>query len=107
MVTTSCRKSSSVQSSPTESRSSDLKLKPLPPDPFRHQNSAIAPERAAKRLSKQGTRSSRGLLGTWRQGADLVGHPTLCGPTREVPILPRSQVKQMTQKDAREERVRI
>jgi hypothetical protein len=42
MVTTSCRKSSSVQSSSTESRSSDRKLKPLPPDPFRHQNSAIA-----------------------------------------------------------------
>ena len=35
-------KSSSVQSSPTESRSSDRKLKPLPPDPFCHQNSAIA-----------------------------------------------------------------
>ena len=31
-----------MQSSPTESRSSDRKLKPLPPDPFRHQNSAIA-----------------------------------------------------------------
>src|SRR3954470_15012866 len=46
MVTTSCRKSSWVQSSSTESRSSDRKLKPLPPDPFRHQNSAIArPER--------------------------------------------------------------
>jgi hypothetical protein len=28
--------------SPTESRLSDRKLKPLPPDPFRHQNSAIA-----------------------------------------------------------------
>ena len=42
MVTTSCRKSSSVQSSSTESRSSDRKLKPLPPDPFRHQNSTIA-----------------------------------------------------------------
>jgi hypothetical protein len=40
MVTTSCRKSSSVQSSPTESRSSDRMLK-LPPDPFRHQNSAM------------------------------------------------------------------
>jgi hypothetical protein len=26
-----------------ESRLSDRKLKPLPPDPFRHQNSAIAP----------------------------------------------------------------
>ena len=32
-----------MQSSPTGSRSSDRKLKPLPPDPFRHQNSAIAP----------------------------------------------------------------
>src|SRR4051794_2768726 len=42
MVTTSCRKSSWVKSSSTESRSSDRKLKPLPPDPFRHQNSAIA-----------------------------------------------------------------
>src|SRR4029077_3540948 len=42
MVTTSCRKSPSVQSSSTESRSSDRKLKPLPPDPFRHQNSTIA-----------------------------------------------------------------
>src|SRR5947209_8678068 len=42
MVTISCRKSSLVQSSPTESRSSDRKLKPLPPDPFRHQDSAIA-----------------------------------------------------------------
>jgi hypothetical protein len=31
-----------VQSSSTESRSSDRKLKPLPPDHFRHQNSAIA-----------------------------------------------------------------
>jgi NAD(P)-dependent dehydrogenase (short-subunit alcohol dehydrogenase family) len=27
----------------TESRSSDRKLKPLPPDPGRHQDSAIAP----------------------------------------------------------------
>jgi hypothetical protein len=27
---------------PTESRSLDRKLKPLPPDPFRHQDSAIA-----------------------------------------------------------------
>ena len=43
MATTNCRKSSSVQSSPTESRSSDRKLKPLPPDPYRHQESAIAP----------------------------------------------------------------
>ena len=43
MATTSCQKSSSVQSSPTESRSSDRQLKPLPPDPFCHQNSAIAP----------------------------------------------------------------
>src|SRR3954469_9446929 len=42
MATTSCRKSSSVQSSPMESRSSDRKLKPLPPDPLRHQDSAIA-----------------------------------------------------------------
>src|SRR5215204_5868436 len=42
MVTTSCRKSSWVQSSSTESRSSERKLKPLPPDPFRHQDSAIA-----------------------------------------------------------------
>src|SRR5712691_9929467 len=42
MATTSCRKSSSVYSSPTESRLSDRKLKPLPPDPFRHQHSAIA-----------------------------------------------------------------
>src|SRR3954465_2070049 len=42
MVTTSCRNSSWVKSSSTESRSSDRKLKPLPPDPFRHQHSAIA-----------------------------------------------------------------
>ena len=28
---------------PTESRSSDRKIKPLPPDPFRHQNLAIPP----------------------------------------------------------------
>src|SRR5205809_1319644 len=42
MVTTSCRKSSWVKSSSTESRLSDRKLKPLPPDPFRHQDSAIA-----------------------------------------------------------------
>jgi len=27
-----------------ESRLSDRKLKPLPPDPFRHQDSAIAPQ---------------------------------------------------------------
>ena len=39
MATTSCRKLSS--SSSTESRLSDRKLKPLP-DPFRHQDSAIA-----------------------------------------------------------------
>jgi len=32
----------SVQGSPTESRSSVRKRKPLPPDPFRHQDSAIA-----------------------------------------------------------------
>src|SRR5262249_26300541 len=30
----------------SESRLSDGKLKPLPPDPFRHENSAIAPARA-------------------------------------------------------------
>jgi hypothetical protein len=30
---------------PMELRSSDLKLKPLPPDPFRHQNLAIAPSK--------------------------------------------------------------
>ena len=41
------RKSSSVQSSPTELRSSDRKLKPLPPNPLRHQDSAIAPSSRA------------------------------------------------------------
>src|SRR5215831_11569865 len=38
-----------------ESRLSDRKLKPLPPDPFRHQNSAIAPATHAsvtERLSR-------------------------------------------------------
>jgi hypothetical protein len=33
--------------SPTESRSSDRKLMPLPPDFFRHRHSAIAPLRAS------------------------------------------------------------
>src|SRR6185437_10759148 len=48
MVTTSCRKSSWVKSSSTESRLSDRKLKPLPPDPFRHQDSAIARGRCCR-----------------------------------------------------------
>jgi hypothetical protein len=34
--------------SPTEWRSSDCKTKPLPPDPARHQNSAIAPRARAR-----------------------------------------------------------
>ena len=39
------------ESSSTKSRSSDRKLKPLPPDPFRHQNSTIAPSRRGSALS--------------------------------------------------------
>jgi hypothetical protein len=35
-------------SSPAESRSPDRKFKPLPPDPCRHQYSAIAPHLAPK-----------------------------------------------------------
>ena len=35
-----------AEGSPTESRSSNRKLKPLPPDPFRHQNLAIARTRS-------------------------------------------------------------
>src|SRR4051812_36523971 len=41
MVTTTCRRRSAVSPSPMASRSSADKLKPLPPDPDRHQHSAI------------------------------------------------------------------
>src|SRR4051794_23040722 len=44
MVTTTCRRWSSGSPSPTASRSSAEKLKPLPPDPARHQHSGIALE---------------------------------------------------------------
>ena len=41
-----CPRSSSEESSITESRLSDCKLKPLPPDPLRYQVSVIAPHMA-------------------------------------------------------------
>src|SRR5208282_1632137 len=37
----------------TESRSSDRKLKPLPPDPSRHQDSAIAPGHSLQDYSRE------------------------------------------------------
>src|SRR5262249_35719384 len=50
-----------------ESRLSDRKLKPLPPDPFRHQNSAIAP--AARRNRSIG----RGRLQEYNHPGAILG----------------------------------
>ena len=47
-----------------ESRSSDRKLKPLPPDPFRHQDSAITPwlaqkwQRRCQKISARGSKNA-------------------------------------------------
>src|SRR4051794_37836362 len=52
-VITTCRRCSAVSRSPMGSRTSAEKLNPLPPDPARHQHSAIAPCGSALKLSPQ------------------------------------------------------
>ena len=70
------------KSSPTESRSSDRKLKPLPPDPFRHQEFGDSSGSAANPVNRRARLAGR--LGNLRRAKSvaLIRQPAGAGAQR-------------------------